>query len=73
MRKCALLVVSLTIMGFCAFVLPDLLGWSAHRYHADQVRQVLAPSLPLPDGKERSGPLERSMKQGNASPCSQRG
>jgi hypothetical protein len=53
MRKCILALVSVTILGLCAFFVPNLFGWGQHRYHADLVRQVAAPFLRLPDGKPR--------------------
>jgi hypothetical protein len=53
MRKCFLFVLSLTVFLCCAFFLPDVLGWGQHRHHAALVRQVAAPTVTLPDGKER--------------------
>jgi hypothetical protein len=53
MKKCALLLFSLAVFASCAFFLPALFGWGQHRYHADLVRQLAAPHLKLPDGKER--------------------
>src|SRR5262249_53507775 len=53
MRKCFLFVLSLTVFLCCAFFLPDVFGWGQHRHHAALVRQVAAPTVTLPDGKER--------------------
>lgn len=52
MKKCILFLFALLTMCLCAFVLPSLFAWSEHHYHADWVRQILAPSLAGPDGKE---------------------
>jgi hypothetical protein len=53
MKKCALLVCSLTLLWLSAFFLPNVFGWGQHRYHADLVRQIAAPFLICPDGKPR--------------------
>jgi len=53
MRKRVLYLVALGTVVVCALLRRDVLGWGQHRYHADLVREVLAPSLKSPEGKER--------------------
>src|SRR5437870_350467 len=53
LKKCALLLFSIALVGSCAFLLPSLFAWGEHKRHAGLVRQIAASSLTMPDGKER--------------------